>query len=359
MTRLLIALTLIAGCKDKAKDQPKPEPSGSGSATTPVDAAAKPVAKYATPDAKLQRFNECWDAYNNAKQDVYASCFAPDAVREQVDSVPDLVSQGSGKILEMAKAQKTAFPDLKVTPQLVIVSGNDVAAILHIGGTNTGEAEGMKATGKKLGMYEAELATMGDDGMITKDHFYSDQPTQFHQLGLLKNDTSPAALDKPTTPAETLISKADPAEAANKAVIEKLVEAINKKDGKAIEGLLADDFKLTYHGDKTKVENKKAGIKWFGDTLKTTKDGFVDIKNAWTAGDHVVIADVFTGTPSEEITGKGGEARKIETHIVQFFTVKDGKIAQQQIFANRLKTAVELGIVDPDQLMKTLSKAGK
>jgi steroid delta-isomerase-like uncharacterized protein len=252
-----------------------------------------------------------------------------------------------------------AFPDLKITPQLVIVSGNNITAILHVHGTNSGEAGGMKATGKKLGVLEAEIAVMNDDGALSKDSFYVDQPTIYHQLGLIKNDSSPAAIEQAAAEPEKLITKDDATERANKALIEKFVDAINKRDPKAIEGLIADDMKLTYQGDKQKVDNKKSALKWYNDTIKSTKDGFVDIKGIWTAGDYVVISDVFTGTPSDDVVGKGGETKKIETHVVQFFRVANGKLAQQQIFANRLKTAVELGVVDPEQLAKQLTKTTK
>jgi hypothetical protein len=45
--------------------------------------------------------------------------------------------------------------------------------------------------------------------------------------------------------------------------------------------------------------------------------------------------------------------------VIQFFRFADGKLKQHQMFANRLNTAVQLGIVDPDQLMQTLSAAAK
>jgi len=270
--------------------------------------------------------------------------------------VPALVAQGADKIMDMAKTQRASFPDLQITPQLVIVSGNDIAAIIHVLGTNTGDVAGMRPTGKKLGIFEAEIATMNADGKFTHDSIYVDQPTIYHQLGLLENDSSPKAIVEHAAQPVTLISDNGPAEAANKAVIEHDIDAVNKKNGKAIQALAADDIKLTYHGEKQPVSGKKAFAKWMGDTLRSTKDGFVDIKGLWTAGDWVAISDTFTGTPSDAVIGKQADPPHIETHVVQFFRLHDGKLAEQQIFANRLETAVQLGMVDPDQLAQTLSK---
>ena len=359
----LLAASLVAlglfGCKKQASDKQAAKVE-TGSATKPAETkpAPPPAPKYDTPDAKLKRFTQCWDAFNAGKDDVFRGCFAPDAVREQVDSVPALVSQGAEKIAEMAKAQRAGFPDLKVTPQLVIVSGNDIAAILHVGGTNTGDTPGMKATGKKLGLYEAEIATMNADGTFSHDSIYVDQPTMYHQLGLLDADTPDVTAPEAAEPV-ALVSKGDATEQANKAIVEKDVDSVNKKAAKAIAPLIADDVVLVDHGDKQKIVSKKAYLKWLGGMLGSTKDGFVDIKGIWTAGDYVAIAAVFSGTPTQAAVGKGVVPKHIETHVAQFFRIKDGKIAEQHIFGNQLETAVQLGVVDPDQLMQQLSKSTK
>jgi steroid delta-isomerase-like uncharacterized protein len=354
MKALVLAAALFA-CGKSANKTSGETGSAAPAAIKPPEPPPKPA--YTTPEAKLARFTECWAAFDAGKDDVFQKCFASDAQREQVDSVPDLVAQGAEKISDMAKAQRAAFPDLAVTPQLVLVSGDDILAIVHIAGTNTGEVAGQRTTGKKLGMFEAEIATMNKDGAITHDALYVDQPTLFHQLGLLENDSSPKPLPARTTTPQTLITKNAGDEAANKAVIEKNLDAISKKDAKTILAAVADDVELVYHGEKQKYVGKKAYAKWLDDTLKSTKDGFVDVKAMWAAGDYVVVSDVFSGTPTDAAVGKGVEKTKIETHVVQFFQLADGKVKHQEIFVNRLKAAVQLGAVDPDQLMQMLSKA--
>ncbi|CAN5339580.1 hypothetical protein BH11MYX1_BH11MYX1_32470 [soil metagenome] len=354
---LALGCSKSVGTGDKAGSGSAPTTTAAVATPPPVDAAAAP--KYATAEAKLARYNECWAAFNAGNYDIYTGCFAPDAVREQVDSVPKAVAQGTDKIREMAKGQRDAFPDLAITPQLVIVSGNDIAAIIHVAGTNTGDVPGMKASGKKLGMFEADVATMNGDGKFTQDSLYVDQPTVFHQLGLLENDTSPKASDAHLSAPIALISKSDATEMANKALIDKNIDAVNKRTQALIPAVVEDKVKLTYQGDKQKVETKAAYTKWLKETIGSTKDGFVDIKSTWTAGDWVVIADVFSGTPAHIAGGKGVEVKMIEARVVQFFKVIHGKLVEQHIFMNQLKPAVQLGLVDVDQLMETLSKAAK
>jgi predicted ester cyclase len=363
----VLAALALCGCKSDKDERAKPDEvhktndgsAATGSAATGSSTTPPKPASHSTPEAKLQRFTECWDALNSGKYDVFGSCFAATAVREQVDSVPELLAEGRDQILDMVKTQKAAFPDLKITPQVIIVSGNNIAAILHITGTNTAEADGMKATGKKLGMFEAEIAVVGDDDKLTRDSFYVDQPTIYHQLGLFENDSSPKAIEQHMGVLESQISHGDARELANKAVVKALFEAVNKKDASAIDALAAPDIKLTYHGDKQKIETKKAYLKWFGESFHTTTDGKIAIKELWTAGEFVVAASIFTGTPTEAVAGKDAATMKVETQTFSLFRITDGKIKQHHIFANRLKSAVQLQMVDADQFMKTLRAAGE
>jgi ketosteroid isomerase-like protein len=354
--RLALAATVLVACKGGEKDAPKGGSAvatpGSGTAAAPaIDA---PAAKYATPEAKLARYQECLAAFNAGNSEQLAGCFNATSVREQVDSVPESSAEGPEKIVEMIAQQRAAFPDLTVTPRLIVVEGDTIAALLHVSGKNSAAAGGMKATNKKLGVYEAELVTMAPDGTFARDNFYVDQPTIYHQLGLLANDTSPAALDKPAAAPEVLIAKNDATETANKALIHKVLDAVSKKDAATIEAAAADTIKLTFHGEKQKIETKKAYMKWMKDTLASTDEGTVTVKGTWAAGDAVVVLDLFTGIPKGNLDDK-----QIKTNVVQFFRIADGKIVQHEMFVNRLNTAVQLGIVDPEQLMQTLAAAAK
>ena len=353
--RLVLAAGLLVACKGSAKEKPAAGTGsvaqGSGSAVGSAgSAAAKP--KFATPEAKLARYRECLDAFNTGNTDVLTGCYGATSVREQVDSVPELVAEGPEKIVEMVTAQRASFPDLTITPWVIVVSGDTIAAIHHVTGKNTVAAGGMKATNKKLGVFEAEIATIADDGTLARTSFFVDQPTVYHQLGLLPNDTSPGPIEKAPGEPEVLIAKNDAAEAANKALVHKVLEAVTNKDAAAIEAAAAPTIKFTYHGEKQKIETKPAYMKWMRDMLASTEEGRVDIKGSWAAGDVVVVFDVFTGTPKEV-------AGQIRTNVVQFFRIADGKLVQHQMFANRLNTAVQLGLVDPDQLMQTLAAAAK
>ncbi|HTL37142.1 MAG TPA: ester cyclase, partial [Kofleriaceae bacterium] len=230
----------LLACKKSTDRAPTPG-SASGSATAVVGSGSagsgSAPAKKLTPEARIARYQECLAAFNAGNTDVLKSCYGQASVREQVDSVPELAAEGSDRIVEMVGAQRAAFPDLQITPRLIVVSGDTIAALLHVGGKNSVAAGGMKATNKKLGVFEAEIAVIADDGTFTRDSYYVDQPTVYHQLGLLANDTSPAAIEKPDGAPEIVFAKDDPNEAANKAMIRKLLDSVSEKDAAAIEGL--------------------------------------------------------------------------------------------------------------------------
>lgn len=350
-----VALAMLCACSKS--ESPRAEPvKGVGAAkpTATPASPASPAPTFATPEAKLRRYQDCLASFN-AGADSYAACFAKDAQREQVDSVPESIVKGAAKIGDTAKAQHASYPDLFATPQLIIASGSDVIAILYVRGTNTGNVEELAATGKKIAVFEAEIVTIGDDGLISSDRVFVDQPTIYHQLGLVPNDTSPEVTARKPRPVEALVAKTDATEAANKALIEANLSAINKKDTKSVVASAALDVSLIYHGDKQRVTNKKAFQAWVEESVRSSNDGNVAITHTWTAGEYVVVSDTFTGTPTEAVAGKG-PAKKIESRVLEFFRVKNGKLAEQQIFGNRLKVALQLGLIDPVELADTLSK---
>lgn len=351
--RGLVIVGMLVACKGKEPAKDKAGPAGSAITKSAPEDAAPSQAKAATPEARVARFRACVAAFNTGDAKTLGTCYSDKSVREQVDSVPELFAEGPEKIVEMIVQQRAAFPDLALHPQLVIVSGDQIAAVHHVSGKNSAEAGGMTATNKNLGIYEAELVTMAEDGTFTSDRFFVDQPTVYHQLGLLANDTSPAAIAKPDGEPEILIAKNDDKETANKALVKKILEAVSKKDAAVIESHAGDAIKFVFHGERAKVAGKKAYMKWMRDTLGSTEEGLVDVKGMWAAGDAVVVYDVFNGIP------KGAPDKTVRTNVVQVFRIADGKVVHHEMFVNRLTAAVQLGVVDPEQLMQTLATAAK
>lgn len=85
------------------------------------------------------------EIFNQNKFQAAAEIYAPDFVNHGFKSDIDLkVDQ------DAARGWKSAFPDLKVSVVLTVAEGDLVTILWTATGTNTGEGNGLPATGKKV-----------------------------------------------------------------------------------------------------------------------------------------------------------------------------------------------------------------
>jgi len=85
---------------------------------------------------------------------------------------------------EAAHGWKAAFPDLKMSADLLIAEGNLVTVLWTGVGTNTGTGNGLPATGKRLAGRGITIWRIVD-GKITEEWSAFDQFSIMQQLGLL------------------------------------------------------------------------------------------------------------------------------------------------------------------------------
>jgi steroid delta-isomerase-like uncharacterized protein len=103
---------------------------------------------------------------------------------------PDFVNHGQTRDVGLAEDQaaargwKQAFPDLVMTPSMLIAEGDLVAVHWTARGTNTGTGNGLPATGKAL---QGRGITIWKivDGRITDEWSAFDQLSIMQQLGLV------------------------------------------------------------------------------------------------------------------------------------------------------------------------------
>jgi predicted ester cyclase len=72
----------------------------------------------------------------------------------------------------------TAFPDLKVMMDDVLVQGDNAVYHWTLAGTNTGPG----GTGKRVCISGFEIWTIGADGLIAESRGHFDNATYHHQL---------------------------------------------------------------------------------------------------------------------------------------------------------------------------------
>jgi len=80
---------------------------------------------------------------------------------------------------------KTAFPDLRMEAQDILVSGDKVVARARATGTHQGEFLGMPATGKSFDVQLIDIIRFGDDGLAREHWGVFDALAMMQQLGVI------------------------------------------------------------------------------------------------------------------------------------------------------------------------------
>lgn len=81
-----------------------------------------------------------------------------------------------------------AFPDLRMTPEDVIASGDKVVGRLRVTGTHKGAFMGMPPTGRRVDVQAVDIMRFGDDGRVREHWGITDQLTMMQQLGAIPTE---------------------------------------------------------------------------------------------------------------------------------------------------------------------------
>ena len=132
----------------------------------------------------LQLFNQAWDAFNRKDWNTFKQMMSPNI--EFLD-MTGVKGRGLDAYMELVQVYVRAFPDMKGVIHKTVVSGNTIAAELTLEGTNTGDLVGpqatIPATGKRISLPHAQLATV-EGGKAISDHHYGDSLIMLQQLGI-------------------------------------------------------------------------------------------------------------------------------------------------------------------------------
>ncbi len=280
-------------------------------------------------------FETCWAAWSGGK-DALSECYAKDAVSD---------SPGAGfppattvtAIIEAAKGFKTAFPDLRGEPQLVLVDAAKVAAVVRLSGTGAEKK-------KPFGLLGGVVDNFDASGKITHESDYFDSLTIQGQL-----DPAPSHLVRAwdatsSLVKQTIVAKHDAAEQANVALVKRMTAAFNKHDLAAFGGFLADDATwsdASERSDWTRAQllvDRAGGLKGFPDAAIRTLD-------RWGAGDFVVEIGELTGTNDGPIEGIPAPThKKISVPFFAIHQVIAGKVAHTWAFQQANAFVTQLGL---------------
>jgi steroid delta-isomerase-like uncharacterized protein len=130
----------------------------------------------------LDFFERRWEAYENLDAARLAADYADNAV---IESPTAGVHSGRDAAERTFRLVFSAFLDLTMSVESLIIEGNNAAALLSIEGTHIGEFLGLPPTGKRFTMPVAIFYLL-DDGKIVRERRIYDFTGLLVQIGVLK-----------------------------------------------------------------------------------------------------------------------------------------------------------------------------
>ena len=127
--------------------------------------------------ALAERTLEVWNKGDVALID---ELYTADVVRHECDMPEDVIGRDAFK--NMLKDIRTAFPDLNLAIDELIIKGNNIVMRWTWTGTNTGPMAGQQPTGKKIQVPGVSIAR-AVDGKIAEVWDYYNQAVLLQQLG--------------------------------------------------------------------------------------------------------------------------------------------------------------------------------
>lgn len=126
-------------------------------------------------------FDEVW---NKKRSGAIGEMLGEDCIHRGLGGTEATEVRGTQAFTEFHKAFITAFPDLEVTVDEVIESGNRVVARCTVRGTHTGDGLGFPGTAAKVEFTGLGLGVVRDGRFVEVWNEY-DFLKMYHQLGVL------------------------------------------------------------------------------------------------------------------------------------------------------------------------------
>lgn len=121
-----------------------------------------------------------YDLLNAGDVDGFGDLLGDDFVEHEELPVGAPTKEGVKDFFRMHLA---AFPDLRMSAEDILPSGDRVVARVRMSGTHQGEFMGIPATGKAVDVQLVDIIRFGDDGLASEHWGVFDTMTMMQQLG--------------------------------------------------------------------------------------------------------------------------------------------------------------------------------
>jgi steroid delta-isomerase-like uncharacterized protein len=119
---------------------------------------------------------------NAGDVDGFGEFMADDFIEHEVTPGFEPTKEGVKALFHMYIA---AFPDLRMEPEDVLVSGDKAVARVRGTGTHQGELMGMPPTGKSVDIELMDMMRFGEDGLVHEHWGVTDALKMMQQLGAI------------------------------------------------------------------------------------------------------------------------------------------------------------------------------
>ncbi len=131
-------------------------------------------------EANIQTQTKFGEAVNSGNLDALRELVAPSVVEHDPGTTQGPGAQG---YIDLFSEMRSAFPDLKATPEHITADDDTVAMAYTITGTHQGDFQGIKPTGKAIKARGVQIARF-ENGKMVERWGSSDELGILKQLGV-------------------------------------------------------------------------------------------------------------------------------------------------------------------------------
>lgn len=283
----------------------------------------------------------------------------PDCIDHAVDA-PMPVPNGPGPIKGFVSWFRTAFPDAHWTIDDLVADGNEVAGIVTLRGTHTGEYRGVPPTGKEVNITGVVIFRV-DEGRVVERWGGFDALGLLEQIGIgaqmgqAMRQRPPSPAGPPPGAAATLRSEQKGerpvSEDEMRTIVHRVYEDVFTEGNEAV----LDEVVAADAVDHAKpIAQRRADIVPRGPTpykhfANRFRAGFPDMK--WTVddimidGDKVMASWTMRGTHTGPFMFIAPTNKDVTVTGMVVFRIADGKIVERWAESDNLGLLQQLGVV--------------
>ena len=129
---------------------------------------------------QVETMRAMYDRISNGDIDGFAECLADDFVEHE--ELPGLEPTKAG-VQAFFHMLRSAFPDMRMSVEDLVVSGDKAVARARMTGTHEGEFVGVPATGRHVDVQLIDIMQFADDGLVHEHWGVADMLSMMQQLG--------------------------------------------------------------------------------------------------------------------------------------------------------------------------------